>query len=142
MLLVIIILLLAYIIWTSRSAAQKRPIIQRAEQVSGSLRSLGERIPTPFGKRDKKRREEITMWLRTNYLESDVEDADVKALAEWLKGLNDQEFAAFTQRIVGLLEALNVKLDSALSDSDPITKEMLRHGALTAWKSAHLKATA
>lgn len=142
MLLVIILLLIGYIIWNSRTAAQKRPIVQRAEQVSDSLRNIGERVPTPFTKRDKKRREQLTAWLRTNYLESDVEDVEAQALAEWLKGLSDREFTAFLQRIITLTESLGVKLDAALKDNSPATNDVLRLGALTAWKSSSIKTAA
>lgn len=142
MLLVIIIVLIGYIVWNSRSEAQKRPIVERAEQVSDSLRSISERVPTPFTKNDKKRRDQLTAWLKTHYVEGESTDADVKAFGEWFKGLNERDVTAFLQRMTAVLESLGIKTETLLKDANSAPSDVIRMSILTAWKSSSAKANA
>jgi hypothetical protein len=138
MLLVIIVLLIAYIVWTSRTEEQKRPLTDKAEQVSHSLRKFTDRLPFSGAKRNQKRREQLTAWLHTHYLEAQTTDADAQALTEWLKTLSNDEFTSYVQRVTAVTESLGTPLDKALHATNPAHQAVLRLAMLTSWKSLTL----
>jgi hypothetical protein len=138
MLLVIIVVLIAYIVWTSRTEDQKRPITDKAEQVSRSLRKFTDRLPFTGARHNQKRREQLTAWLHTHYLEAQTTDADAQALTEWLKSLNDSDFRSYLQRVTAVTESLGTPLDKALHDANPAHQAVLRLAMLTSWKSLTL----
>lgn len=138
MLLVIIVVLIAYIVWNSRTEEQKRPITDKAEQVSSSLRKFTARLPFTGARRDQKRREQLTAWLHTHYLEAQTTDADAQALTEWLKSLSDSDFTSYVQRVTAVTESLGTPLDKALQDANPAHQAVLRLAMLTSWKSLTL----
>lgn len=138
MLVVIIVLLIAYIVWTSRTDAEIRPITEKAEQVSRSVRKFAERLPFTGARHDRKRREQLTAWLRTHYLDAETTDADAQALTEWMKTLGDSDFAAYLERVTAVTESLGAPLEKALQDSNPAHQAVLRLAMLTAWKSLTL----
>lgn len=142
MLLVIILVLLGYIIWSSRTEAQKRPLVERAEQVSGSVLSVGKRVAGPFNRRGKKRREQLTSWLNTHYFEQKEADAEVKAMGEWFKGLSEGETNDFLEQVMAIMESLGIKLDAIIKGSATAPDEALRLGLFAAWKSRSAKASA
>lgn len=138
MLFVIIVLLIAYIVWNSRTDAQKRPITDKVEQVSGSLRQFAERVPFTGARRNQKRRQQLTAWLHTHYLEAETTDADAQALTEWIKSLSDSDLTSYLQRVTAVTESLGTPLDKALNDANPAHQSVLRLALLTAWKSLTL----
>lgn len=138
MLFVIIVLLIVYIVWTSRTDAQKRPITDKVEQVSGSLRKFAERIPFTGARRNQKHREQLTAWLHTHYLEAETTDADAQALAEWIKSLSESDLTSYLRRVTAVTESLGTSLNKALNDANPAHQSVLRLALLTAWKSLTL----
>lgn len=135
MLLVIIVLLIAYIVWNSRTEAQKQPITDKAEQVSRSVRKFTDRLPFSGARQAQKRREQLTAWLNTHYLEAQTTDDDAQALAEWLKTLSESELTSYLQRVTAVTKSLGTPLDKALRDSNPAHQAVLRLAMLTSWKS-------
>ena len=158
MLLLLVILAAAYFIWRMRTpVSQQRAVERQAEelitrntaQASNSLRRFAQRFSLGGSNQDKKRIDQIKIWINTNWLSAqslaaDAINGEFQALVAWLNTLNDDDFVLFIQHIDSVAAAQRISLDYILNDSvipelKTSTEDMLRLCALMVWKSEDIK---